>query len=139
MLGDDAEVNRTAAVDIIKTIRQAAGGSQQPVRKFRPPKVKENAQTLQDLLPSVEELTLEPPLTKHLSDEELQQFVTQPFISQIPCQSQRVERCVRTVSEASKSVYGMDARNGYIRAVMIKSRGFLPSFQTKQDFRLPRH
>lgn len=137
MLGDDDEVNRKAAVDIIKTIRQAAGGSQQQVREFRPPKIKENAQTLQDLLPSKEELTLEPPLTKDLSDEELQQLVTQPFISQIPCHSQGVERCVRTVSEASKSVYGMDARDGYIRAV-IKSRDFMPSFQTKKDFRLPR-
>jgi hypothetical protein len=137
MLGDDDDDNRKAAVDIIKTIRQAAGGSHQQVREFRPPKIKENAQTLQDLLPSMEELTLEPPLTKHLSDEELQQLLTQPFISQIPCHSQGVERCVRTVSEASKSVYGMDARDGYIRAV-IKSRNFMPSFQTKQDFRLPR-
>lgn len=136
MLGDDDESNRTAAVDIIKTIRQAAGRPQHQVREFRPPKIKENAQTLQDLLPSMEELTLEPPLTKHLTDEELQQLVTQPFISQIPCHSQGVERCVRTVSEASKSVYGMDARDGYIRAV-IKSRDFMPSFQTKQDFRLP--
>lgn len=137
MLGDDDEVNRKAAVDIIKTIRKAPGGSQQQVREFRPPKIKENAQTLQDLLPSIEELILEPPLTKHLSDEELQHLVTQPFISQIPCHSQGVERCVRTVSEASKSVYGMDARDGYIRAV-IKSRDFMPSFQTKQDFRLAR-
>ena len=92
---------------------------------------------LQDLLPSMVELTLEPPLTKDLSDEELQQLVSQPFISQIPCHSQGVERCVRTVSKASKSVYGMDARDGYIRAV-IKSRDFMLSFQTKQDFRLPR-
>jgi hypothetical protein len=64
MLGDDDEVNRKAAVDIIKTIRRAAGGSQQQVREFRPPKINENAQTLQDLLPSMEELTLEPPSHK---------------------------------------------------------------------------
>ena len=84
----------------------------------------------------MEELTLEPPLTMHLSDEKFQQLVTHPFISQIPCHSQGVERCVRTVSEASKSVYGMDARDGYIPAV-IMPRDFMPSFQAKEDFHLP--
>lgn len=41
------------------------------------------------------------------------------------------ERCVRMVTEASKAFYGMDARDGYIRAI-IKSRGFKPSLKTKQ-------
>jgi len=38
------------------------------------------------------------------------------------------------VTEASSQVYGMDARDGYIKA-RIKSREMTPSFKSKQHFR----
>ena len=136
MLADDDESNRRTAVDIILTIRSAPTSSRPHIREFRPPQIRDNAETLQDLLPPLEQCTLEPPLTKVLSDEELKEIVQRPYCVDIPCHSQGVERCVRMVTEAASSVYGYDARDGYIRAV-IKSRDFMPTFETKKDFHAP--
>ena len=136
MLADGDESNRKIAVDIIKAIRVSPLSSQHHSREFRPPQIEDSAETLRDLLPPMDQCTYEPPLTKTLSDEELQKIVQQPFSVDIPCHSQGVERCVRMVTEASNAVYGMDARDGYIRAV-VKSRDFMPSFDTKQDFCAP--
>jgi len=76
---------------------------------------------------------MEPPLTKHLTVEQVDNFVENPLTLCIPCHSQGVERCVKLVTEACGAVYGKDARDGYIRAV-FKSRHFIPNFRSKQDY-----
>lgn len=76
MLGNDDEINRKVSVDIIKTLPIKLVGLIKQVRECRPPKLKEDVQALQYLLPSVEELTLEPPVTNHPSHKELQHLVT---------------------------------------------------------------
>jgi len=136
MLADGDMANRQAAVDIILAIRQSAAAAHGRVREFCPPKIRDTVVTLQDLLPPRAECTMEPPLTKHLSEEELREVVEEPLNIEIPGHSQGVERCVKMVTEASHSVYGMEARDGFIRAV-VKSRSFMPSFRSKQDFTLP--
>jgi len=133
MLADDDLASRQAAIDRIKTIRQAEAcvSTQQKVREFLPPKVDESVETLTDLLSP--ECTFEPPLTMKLSMEQLEKIAQEPLLIEIPCHSQAVERCVRMVTEASSQVYGMDARDGYIKA-RIKSREMTPSFKSKQHF-----
>ncbi len=136
MLADDEKENRTAAISFIKAIRQAPGASQPQIREFRPPEIKDDAETLQDLLPPVDECTMEPPLTRQLSDEELENIADVPLTLPIPCHSQGVERCVRLVTESSNAVFGKEARDGYIRA-LTKSRHFMPSLESKKDFYAP--
>ena len=106
---------------------------EEEIRYFRPPKINKSAKNLTDLLPPEEECRYEPPLTMHLSNVDLQNIINEPLSVDIPCHSQGVERCVRMVTEASGEVYGKEARDGYIRAV-LKSRDFMPSFETKRDF-----
>jgi hypothetical protein len=130
MLADDDVANRKVAINIIQSIRKASGSSQE-VREFLPPQIKENAQTLRDLLPPKNKCTMEPPLTKQFSIAE--KFVQHPQDTVTTCHSQGVEHCVKMVTEVSSSVYGIEKTDGYIRAV-IKSRDFMPSFETKQDF-----
>ncbi len=84
----------------------------------------------------MDQCKFEPPLTRKLCDEKLDDFLQHPYHINIPCHSQGVERCVKLVTEASGMVYGADARDGYIRAI-VKSRQFMPSLQTKQDFSTP--
>ena len=132
MLSDDDEENRKAAIDVIKKIRESPADSQ-VVREFRPPVIQEFSETLQDFLPSLQECKWEPPLLKHISDEELEQIADRPLELHVPCHSQGVERCIRTVTEAAAAVYGREARDGYIRAV-IKSRHIIPSFESKHEF-----
>jgi hypothetical protein len=132
MLSNEGQDIRKLAINRIKEIRQAPRSSQHQIREFRPPAVKDTAVTLQDLL-SAEESVFEPPLSSQLSDEELDQIMELPYSSSIPCHSQGVERCVKLVTEASGAVYGFESRDGYIRAV-VKSRDFMPSFESKQDF-----
>lgn len=139
MLADQGQLNRKTAVDIIKTIltrRTAPRSSQHHIREFRPPQIENSAETLRDLLPPMDQCKFEPPLTAILCDEEPDIIVQRPYTVDVPCHSQGVERCVRMVTEASSAVYGMDARDGYIRAV-VKSREFMPSFETKQEFCAP--
>ena len=50
-----------------------------------------------------------------------------------PCHTQAVERAVHLVTEASASVIGQDARDGFIRQ-RIQSRKELKMHATKKDF-----
>ena len=50
-----------------------------------------------------------------------------------PCHTQAVERAVRLVSEASASVIGQDARNGFIRQ-RVHAQKELKTHATKKDF-----
>jgi len=61
---------------------------------------------------------MEPPITRHLPVEQVDNFLENPLVLRISCHSQGVERCVKLVTEASGALYGKDARDGYIRAVL---------------------
>ena len=82
----------------------------------------------------------EPPLTIHVSKDELQMFVVNREVSVIdfpkfPCHTQAVERVVNLITEASAAVCGTDSRDGFIR-VRIQSRKDMPQFDTKGQYRL---
>jgi len=78
---------------------------------------------------------MEPPTTKHLPVEQVDKFAENPLVLRIPCHSQRVERCVKWVTEASGAVYRKDVRDGYIRAV-FKSHHFIPNLEASKITRI---
>ena len=117
------------------TIRQALQSSKQDVRLFRVPKVDQNMQNLKDLLPPMERSLTEPLLIKEISTKELNKFAKNPLTSRISCHFHSVERCIKTVIEASQQVYGKDSMDGYIRA-KIKSRHLIPAYKSKQDLNI---
>ena len=55
-------------------------------------------------------------------------------VPKYPCHTQVVERCVKIVTEASKSVCGFEARDARIRS-KIKSREMMPCFKSKMYFK----
>ena len=120
---------RKFAIDLINKIRCK---KENVLRQFKLPLIKESDKRLEDFLPEVK-LCYEPPLTKSLTEDELNNYLQNPLQSRIPCHFQGVERCVKMVTEASCHVYGGEARDGYIGA-QIKSRHMVSKFSTKSDF-----
>ena len=68
-----------------------------------------------------------------LSDEELAKLKDIPLTLHYSNLTQIVERCIKFVSDPSKTVYGYDARDGFIRA-RVKSRSLMPHFDTKHNY-----
>ena len=76
----------------------------------------------------------EPPLTLSLSNDEILAFKSTPMaVPNLPCHTQAVERAIRLVTEASSSVVGEEARDGFIRQ-RIESRKELKGHASKKDF-----
>ncbi|GBN23557.1 hypothetical protein AVEN_174803-1 [Araneus ventricosus] len=66
----------------------------------------------------------EPPLRRHLSEEDLCACIEESsplfaIICDFPCHTQAVERSVKAVSEASSKVCGSSARDVYVRARIV--------------------
>ena len=136
LVADSDTSNRELAIKRITAIRQQTSLSTKgDVGLFKVPKVDQNVQNLKDLLPPMERSLTEPPLIKEISTEELNKLAKNPLTIKIPCHSQRVERCIKMVTEAFQQVYGKDSRDGYIRA-KIKSRHFIPAYRSKHDFKI---
>ena len=77
----------------------------------------------------------EPPATKKISAEDITTLINTKELPKIipnfPCHTQAVERLIKLVTEASTSVVGNEARDGYIRN-RIEGRKKLPKFETKK-------
>lgn len=81
----------------------------------------------------------EPPVMKSMSDAELEGLVRSNETMAVdfprfPCYTQAVERYVKAITEASKSVIGQEARDGFIRA-RNAARTVMPTFNTKCEYR----
>ena len=74
----------------------------------------------------------EPPLTKNLTDEEVQYIVTEPIRFKHPCHSQAVKRHMRLVTEASRVASTFKRRDGFIRQ-RIRSQKLIKRCDLKQD------
>lgn len=135
MLQDEKRFIRELALRrIIKAREQTKGKN---VREFQIPKLNYNAVEYYDLIDWSKEKISEPPITANYSDVEIKNMILSedailPF-EKFPCHTQAVERCVKLVTEASGSVFGVEARDGYIRT-KIKARQDLPSFETKNQY-----
>ena len=85
----------------------------------------------------------EPPMTKHITDEDLKKYVREARepscrmqaidFPRFPCQTQAVERVIKLVTESSLSVCGPEARDGFVK-VKIASQKMMPKFETKKHF-----
>ena len=91
------------------------------------------ASSLIELINWETEVLHEPIFTCNLSQMEVSSFKEVPFNPPyFPNHTQSVERAVKLVTEASKSVTGYKNRDGYIRT-QIANRTLVPNFKSKQD------
>ena len=101
------------------------------VRVFEVPPLNFQAEDYIDLINWQDCIITEPPFTKTVTDDDLQNFISNrdsPAIDfpRYPCHTQAVERCVKSVTE--------HARDGFIRS-RIKARAIMPTFETKKEYR----
>ena len=100
-------------------------------RKFKIPTVDENMTDLNSFLDHQE--IFEPPITAKMDIGQINSFIKSPLEIQIPCHSQAVELSIKMVTEAAKSVYGADSRDGFVKARLL-SRKLSPTFDSRKDF-----
>lgn len=123
----------------LRRILKARKNKLPSIRVFKVPSLNLSANDYIDLIDwHVTGTINEPPVTFGISEEELLQFIEQkgtPCVTfpRLPCHTQAVERCVKTVTKASGAVCGADRRDGYIK-VQLESRGLMPFFHTKRDY-----
>ena len=132
---DDNEVDESDSEDAF-TLEpsEKKSISSSNVRKFVIPKINFDATTYAELIDWESSKLTEPPLTLSLTEAELLAFKGTPFeVPHYPCHTQAVERGIRLVSQASSSVVGQEARDGFIRQ-RIQARKELNKFDTKRDF-----
>ena len=134
LLTDTDKNNRDKAVQIILQIRENSPKSHSQIRKFQVPDINLNPQTWVHLINWDSTTMTEPPLVSHLTNEQLLEIIDKPLIvPHYPNHTQSVERCVKLVTDASRTVYGSNSRDGFIRA-KITSRTVMPQFDTKKQF-----
>jgi len=84
--------------------------------------------------------SLEPSVTMNLSDQDPSEIVagkTPPSLEvhlNMPCHNQAVERCVKEVTEASRHVFGADARDESVRARLLE-RQLNSNLETEAQFK----
>lgn len=112
---------------------------QKGIRVFDVPPLNFSASDYIDMINWTDCEVTEPPVTRGISDQDLEILlsdITTPKLEfpRFPCHTQAVERCVKVVTEASTSVCGAKARDGFI-SVRLKSRNLMPSFHTKAEYK----
>lgn len=139
MITDERLHIRELAYRRIMKIRSNATNATNTVRSFEVQKLKFEAKEYTDLIDWQNAIITVPPVLIHVPDESLKDMIKDIHNEKIikmtnfPCHTQAVERCVKLVTEASSSVCGSDARDGFIRNRLV-SRAILPKFDTKSDF-----
>jgi hypothetical protein len=125
---------RQKAVDIVIKLRTEKPAQSLQIRKFKVPPINFSASSWDELIDWESVTVTEPPLTFHLTNEQIRAVVDTPLIvPAYPNNTQGVERCIKVVTDASKAVHGEEARDGFIKA-RISSRAVMPQFDTKKYF-----
>lgn len=134
MLADSSRDKRETAVRrILQARRQSADNK--TVRIFRVPNLNFDATDWDDIINWSDAEIHEPPLTRAFAEAEITAIIDNPLsIPSYPLHTQGVERYIKLVTDASATVFGEEARDGYIRTVSY-SRLLLPSLETKDDLR----
>ena len=141
MLADeDAEV-RSEAVERILNLRKKIPKKPRSkisrgIRFFKPPPLDWSCTSYTNMInwDSNKVVVTEPAMTKNLDDEGLKSMLASPLsLPSYPCHTTSVERCVKLVSEASKQVYGEQARHGLILS-RVGARVQRKMFETKKDY-----
>ncbi|CAH1110778.1 unnamed protein product [Psylliodes chrysocephalus] len=128
MLTDDRKPMRELALRRILKCR-VNGLYNRNIRQFKVTKLNFDTQDYTELINWQSVSVIEPPLTIKVSDDVLQKMIVRVpdniEISKHPCHTQAVERCIRTVTEASGLVSGTESRVGLIRT-RIASKKIIP-------------
>ena len=136
MINDDSSDIRNLAWRRIKEARDSFKGKS--VRSFQIPELDFDAERYIDMI-SWENINItEPPLTRDITVEEINELVhskQKREFPHLPCHTQAVERCVKLVTEAASLVCGEISRDGFIRS-RIESRQKMPSYETKCQFKI---
>jgi len=119
---------------ILKARQQMRTG----VRKFCVPTINFDSADYVDLINWMETDVTVPPLlspipTSEISSRILDKNDASLSFIQVPCHTQAMERHVKLVTEASQSVCGKRARDGYIKN-RIESRRQMAAFNQKTDY-----
>lgn len=111
-----------------------------PRRFCVPQNLKLDASSYTDMIDWSECILTEPPVTKHLSKEEIKHNIQMSAFPEetsnimcYPSHTQSVERMVKLVTEAASFVCGSDARHGFVLAT-LKSRKKMPQFISKSSY-----
>lgn len=121
---DDPSVRKRAVLKILKIRKKKISDS---VRKFVLPKIKFNATSYIDIIDWKVESFTEPPLTMSFTRNQLLKSVKSGEIlifPDIPNNTQGVERMIKLVTDASKTVHDHDKRHFHILQT-LKSRASL--------------
>ena len=143
MLADQSDEIRSEAVERILTLRRMKPkkprskiASARGIRFFKPPPLDWDCTSYSNMINwnSKEVMVSEPALTKNMSDSEIRSALNSSLsLPSYPCHTTSVERCVKLVSEASKQVYGEEARHGLILS-RVAAREQRKKFETKKDY-----
>lgn len=131
MLCNDDDLIRNAAVNRIQKVRSDDNDS---LRIFHSPSINFDAHTIEQLIDWETVDVFEPPFTMKFDNAALEGIKNNKLILPFyPIHTQNVERCVKTVTEASTTVYGFEARDGFIKAKICHHK-IMPSFESKKYF-----
>ena len=133
MLCSDNFHLRKDAVQRILNLRARSNDKQ--LREFVPPKTLNfEATSITQLIDWDLEAITEPPITHKLTNQDLVDIIEQKLnIRPYKVHTQSVERAVKLVTQASISVYGAEARDGFVKATVL-SRRIMPQLTSKKDF-----
>ncbi|KAK4874509.1 hypothetical protein RN001_013869 [Aquatica leii] len=138
MLNDDRHFIRELALRRIFKSRNHQSVKDTSIKPFVIPKVNFSATDYTDLIDWVDLKATPPPILHSIANNTIQRFINNPPVLdflRFPCHTQAVERCVKLVTEASRSVSDQESRDGLIRA-RIKSKSCIPSFENKSEYNI---
>lgn len=134
LLTDPDKCNRDKAIQIILEIRRNTPLTPSQIRQFKIPEINLNPKTWVDLINWNTAVMTEPSVISNLTNKQILEISDRPLrIPSYPNHTQSVERYVKLVTDASRTVYGSDSRDGFIKA-RVSSRYLMPQFDTKRQF-----
>lgn len=143
MLNDDGQSIRFEGWCKVLDARESAFSDQ--IRKFRVPEINLSCTSYLNLIDLEKPSHTEPPILRKiivsatdimfLASKKILEHDFGFFLQNMPLHTQSVERCVKLTSAASKAVCGEKNRDGLI-VNTLASRNMMPSFRSKQDYKL---
>ena len=140
MMIDERKYIRELAARKLKAARETDGchsSSSGDIRKFTIPKLNFEASDYYELVNWIDFPRLEPPLTCKLMENDLEKAIktgSMPDLEKYPCHTQAVERHVKVVTDAARSVCGKERREGYIQAKLESSKK-MSKYTTKSEWK----
>lgn len=112
----------------------------EPVRQFKVPKLNFNCDDYKSMIdlplavdpPMLSDINVDPSNIDFLASKTILEHEFGLTIKNMPLHTQAVERYVKLITEASKSVCGESSRNGHV-SIKLASRNVMDQFETKSE------